>query len=112
MEISLTIQLVNDILADAVVRKASEICLEPRVRDVAVLYTVNGKATEVASLPRPIEQKVFNRFVTLAGKDYWRPGPARHGTIEVHYHGKPCRFALTFEPGMVSEDLVLRRLPS
>jgi len=104
-------QLVDKILSDAVFRSATEIWLEPRVDDIVVHLTIDKIATEVGRIPRHMEQNVFNRFVTMAGKDYWRPGPARHGTLEAHFHGKPVRFALTFEPGLLREDLVLRRLP-
>ncbi|MBQ1566520.1 MAG: Flp pilus assembly complex ATPase component TadA, partial [Erysipelotrichaceae bacterium] len=62
-----TVKLVNSILERGIVEKASDVHIEPRENDMRVRIRVDGRLTEILTIPRNLQGAVISRLKVMAG---------------------------------------------
>src|SRR6266849_6773021 len=72
--------LVNCLVQDATVLKASDLHIEPWENSIAVRARVNGVLTEVAHLPLDLLDKISMRFKVMANLVTYQAGTPQDGT--------------------------------
>jgi general secretion pathway protein E len=104
------IRLVNQIIADAVEMKSSDIHMEPRIEGVAVRYRVDGHLQQVQILPSGLRAAVTSRIKIMAKIDIAERRMPQDGRIKIPVRGVDIDFRVSTIPTVFGESIVLRIL--
>ena len=104
------IRLVNQIIADAVESKASDIHIEPGVDGVAVRYRIDGHLREVQILASGLRAAVTSRLKIMAKLDIAERRMPQDGRIRVPVRGVDIDFRVSTIPTVYGESVVMRIL--
>jgi general secretion pathway protein E len=104
------IRLVNQIIADAVESKASDIHIEPGVDGLAVRYRIDGHLREEQFLASGLRAAVTSRLKIMAKLDIAERRMPQDGRIRVPVRGVDIDFRLSTVPTVYGESVVLRIL--
>lgn len=108
IEESPIVALANRILFDAINRGASEVQVQPRKRDVRVLYRVNGWLREARTVPKSLQSPLLIRLKILASLDIASDVEDQRGEIAVVQQGTQFRLDVCVTGGKYGEEIVLR----
>ncbi len=103
-------RFVNKIITDAIDTKASDIHIEPRLKNYVVRYRVDGILKHVLDLPVKVEQAVLTRFKVLARMNIAEHRRSQDGTFSTKYKGNSYDFRINTLPVTGKEKLVIRIL--
>lgn len=106
------IRYVNRFLADAFVRKASDIHIEPYENNFRVRFRVDGNLIEVLRPPRNLMLPIISRLKILAQMDISEKRKPQDGRIKLSVGGKPIDYRVSSLPTLFGEKIVLRLLDS
>ncbi|ATH06491.1 type IV-A pilus assembly ATPase PilB [Halobacteriovorax marinus] len=104
------IRFVNRILADAYVRKASDIHIEPYENNFRVRFRVDGTLMEVAKPPKNLMAPMTSRMKIMAQMDISEKRKPQDGRIKLSVGGKPIDYRVSSLPTLFGEKIVLRLL--
>ncbi len=104
------IRLVNFILSDATMLKASDIHLEPESAYLRIRYRVDGVLTNVHSLHKKHWSAISIRLKVLAGLDITETRIPQDGRFSRTIYGSPTDFRVSTFPMIHGENTVLRIL--
>jgi general secretion pathway protein E len=104
------IRLVNQIIADAVESKASDIHIEPGVDGVAVRYRIDGHLREAQILASGLRAAVTSRLKIMAKLDIAERRMPQDGRIRVPVRGVDIDFRVSTIPTVYGESVVMRIL--
>lgn len=104
------VTFVNRILAEAFVKKASDIHLEPYEKTFRVRFRMDGSLIEVAKPPRSIMLPVLSRMKIMASLDISEKRKPQDGRIKLTIGGKPIDYRVSSLPTLFGEKIVLRLL--
>jgi general secretion pathway protein E len=104
------IRLVQRLIAAAVDRKASDVHIEPMARHVAVRYRIDGRLTEVDSLPAQLGAPIASRIKVMAALDIAECRLPQDGRLRLTVRGKDIDVRVATAPVAHGESLVLRLL--
>jgi general secretion pathway protein E len=104
------IRLVNQIIADAVESKASDIHIEPGVDGVAVRYRIDGHLREAQILASGLRAAVTSRLKIMAKLDIAERRMPQDGRIKVPVRGVDIDFRVSTIPTVYGESVVMRIL--
>jgi general secretion pathway protein E len=104
------IRLVNQIIADAVECKASDIHIEPGVDGVAVRYRIDGHLREAQILASGLRAAVTSRLKIMAKLDIAERRMPQDGRIRVPVRGVDIDFRVSTIPTVYGESVVMRIL--
>ena len=105
------IELVNNLLAQAMDRGASDIHLEPGEDAFSVRFRIDGVLHEVLSLPRARFAAVASRTKLIAGMDIAERRLPQDGRLSARVSGKDVDVRASAVPGVHGESIVMRLLP-
>ena len=106
----IVIQFVNRILADAIMKKASDIHFEPR-RDILVIhYRVDGTLHQVDSIRREYQSAISSRLKIMAEMNIAERRLPQDGRIAVTMDGRSIDMRVSSLPTQFGESVVLRIL--
>ncbi|MBD64088.1 MAG: type II secretion system protein GspE [Halobacteriovoraceae bacterium] len=104
------VTFVNRILAEAFVKKASDIHLEPYEKSFRVRFRMDGALIEVARPPKSIMLPVLSRMKIMASMDISEKRKPQDGRIKLAIGGKPIDYRVSSLPTLFGEKIVLRLL--
>lgn len=109
-EISI-ISLVDALIEDAQVLRASDIHIDPKEKEVVVRFRTDGILLDVATLPKDIQSQVISRIKVLAGLRTDEHQIAQDGRFRIFMENKsPIDIRVSIVPTFYGENVVLRLL--
>jgi general secretion pathway protein E len=104
------IRLVNVILTQALRRKASDIHIEPYLKEVKVRFRLDGILYEIFSLPKRFHQHIVSRVKVMANLDIAEKRVPQDGRMKIKVANKPVDIRVSIIPMAFGERIVLRLL--
>lgn len=104
------IRYVNRILADAFIRKASDIHIEPYEHNFRVRFRIDGTLVEVIKPPRALMLPIISRLKIMAQLDISERRKPQDGRIKLSVGGRPIDYRVSSLPTLFGEKVVLRLL--
>ena len=106
------IRLVNRLLCDAVIARASDIHVEPRDKNVEVRYRIDGYLKTIVRIPRNLHPRLSARIKILAKLDIAEQRKVQEGRIKISIKGEKIDLRISVIPVFYGEKIVLRILDS
>ncbi len=104
------VRLANSILALAVKRGASDIHVEPREKEVAVRFRIDGILQLIQTLPKKVQMGLVSRMKILSKLDIAEKRLPQDGRISVRMESKPIDFRVSTIPSKWGEKICMRIL--
>lgn len=104
------IRLVNQVIANAVTKRASDIHFEPMEKKVRVRYRIDGECVEQEPLPKKIQGSVISRLKIMAKMRPEEKRVPQDGNIKMKLGGREIDFRVNALPATHGESVVLRIL--
>jgi type IV pilus assembly protein PilB len=104
------VALVNQVIAQAVHDRASDIHFEPNDRQMIVRIRVDGVTRELASVPKAMQQAVVSRLKVMAQLDIAERRLPQDGRCAVKLNGDPVDLRIAVLPTTHGEKVVVRIL--
>ena len=106
----IVIQFVNRILADAIMKKASDIHFEPRRDSLVIHYRVDGTLLQVDTIRREYQAAIASRLKIMAEMNIAERRLPQDGRIAVTMDGRSIDMRVSSLPTQFGESVVLRIL--
>ena len=104
------VRLVNNLLADAVSRRASDIHIRPGQKTFEVLFRINGTLVPVRRLRRALLPPVVGRIKILASMNSAEHRLPQDGRIRITEGGAGIDLRISIIPSQFGESVVIRVL--
>lgn len=104
------IGLVNNLLADAIRMRASDVHLEPRPRGLEVRYRLDGRLSHIKDIPAEITQMLVTRIKIMADLDIVETRLPQDGRISVEIDRREVDMRVSVLPNVHGQRIVLRIL--
>lgn len=106
------VTFVNRLLAEAYIKKASDIHVEPYEKIFRVRLRVDGNLVEVAQPPKSMMAPVLSRLKIMSQMDISEKRKPQDGRIKLMIGGSPIDYRVSSLPTLFGEKIVLRLLDS
>lgn len=106
------IQLVNKILAEAFIRKASDIHVEPYEKECRIRFRIDGSLDVVQTPAKNLMLPIVSRLKIMAQMDISEKRKPQDGRIKLMVGNKPIDYRVSSLPTLFGEKIVLRLLDS
>lgn len=104
------VTFVNRILAEAFVKKVSDIHVEPYEKTFRIRFRTDGSLITVATPPKSMMLPVVSRLKIMAQLDISEKRKPQDGRIKLSIGGKPIDYRVSSLPTLFGEKIVLRLL--
>ncbi|MBX3471326.1 MAG: Flp pilus assembly complex ATPase component TadA [Planctomycetes bacterium] len=104
------IRLVNQIIAEAVKKRASDIHVEPMERKVRLRYRIDGDCVEQEPIPKKLQGALLSRLKIMAKMKPEEKRTPQDGRIKLRLAGRDIDFRVNSLPATHGESIVLRIL--
>jgi type IV pilus assembly protein PilB len=104
------IRLVDMMLADGVVSRASDIHVEPIEGGVVVRYRIDGVLRQVMKIPRNAGLPLISRIKIMSGLDIADRLRPQDGRARISVNGEPVDLRVSTLPASLGEKVVIRIL--
>ena len=105
------VELVNNLMAQAVEQRASDIHYEPDEKQFAVRFRIDGVLYSRLQLPRDRFNAVASRLKLISGMDIAERRLPQDGRMSTRVSGKDMDIRVSALPGVHGESIVMRLLP-
>ena len=105
------VELVSNLMAQAVEQRASDIHLEPDARIFAVRFRIDGVLHLRLQLPRERFDAVASRLKLISGMDIAERRLPQDGRMSTRVGGQEMDIRVSALPGVHGESIVMRLLP-
>ena len=106
-----TVKLVNSILERGIAEKASDIHVEPREHEMVVRIRVDGRLTQILSIPKELQSAIVSRFKVISNMNITeRRVPQDGRAIVKRPDGSNVDLRLSTLPTIYGEKIVIRVL--
>lgn len=109
-EMAPIVRLVSALLADATKSRATDVHIEPTVRDLRVRFRIDGQLREVMVLPKYVHLSTISRLKIMTGMDIAERRRPQDGRGRVLIDGVEVDLRTSTLPTMHGEKIVLRLL--
>lgn len=106
------VTFVNRLLAEAFVKKASDIHVEPYEKIFRVRLRIDGNLVEVAQPPKSMMASILSRLKIMSQMDISEKRKPQDGRIKLMIGGSPIDYRVSSLPTLFGEKIVLRLLDS
>jgi type II secretory ATPase GspE/PulE/Tfp pilus assembly ATPase PilB-like protein/CheY-like chemotaxis protein len=106
------VRLVDLILSEGIVSRASDIHIEPEEGGVAVRYRIDGVLRQVMKIPRAAGLPLISRIKIISGMDIADRLRPQDGRARVGVNGVPVDLRVSTLPASLGEKVVIRVLDS
>ncbi len=103
---------VNRLLAEAYIKKASDIHVEPYEKSFRIRFRIDGSLVEVATPPKSMMPAVVSRMKIMASMDISEKRKPQDGRIKLMIGGSPIDYRVSSLPCLFGEKMVMRLLDS
>ena len=104
------IRIAHAIIQQAVIQGASDIHIEPQVRNVRIRYRVDGVLHEVMQLPKMIHPPLSSRYKIMADMNIAERRVPQDGRIGISFQNKDFDLRVSCLPTQFGEKIVMRIL--
>lgn len=104
------VRVVNQIIREAVLERASDIHFEPDSDGVRVRYRIDGVLREAAGLPKTSQAELLSRVKVMADLDITERRRPQDGRISVRVADRPLDLRVATLPTPLGEAITLRIL--
>ncbi|MBL4607945.1 MAG: Flp pilus assembly complex ATPase component TadA [Pseudomonadales bacterium] len=104
------VQLVQNLMTDALVRKASDIHVRPEQNDVNVYFRVDGALQWVRHFSKQLLPAVVSRIKILGDMDISERRLPQDGRARINYLSKSVDLRISVIPALYGESVVIRLL--
>lgn len=104
------VTFVNRILAEAYIKKVSDIHVEPYEKTFRIRFRLDGSLVEVAKPPKSMMLPVVSRLKIMAQLDISEKRKPQDGRIKLSIGGSPIDYRVSSLPTLFGEKVVLRLL--
>jgi len=104
------IRLVQEVMADAIRRRASDIHLEPLERRFRVRHRIDGVLHEAVAPAKRLQLPVISRLKIMANLNIAEKRVPQDGRIQVQVEGRPLDLRVSSLPTVHGESIVMRIL--
>ena len=104
------VRLANQIIAEAVKKRASDIHIEPMERQVRLRYRIDGSCVEQEPIPKKLQGALLSRFKIMATMKPEEKRIPQDGRIKMKLAGREIDFRVNSLPSTHGESIVLRIL--
>ena len=104
------IRIVQSLLANAALRRASDVHIEPMARQLVVRYRIDGRLLEVAEHPNAMAAPIASRIKVMAGLDIAETRLPQDGRLRLTARGRDVDVRVSTSPTAYGESIVLRLL--
>ncbi len=105
------VELVNNVMAQAVEQRASDIHFEPEEHQLLVRFRIDGVLYTRLQLPRERYNAVASRIKLICGMDIAERRLPQDGRMSARASGQDMDIRVSALPGVHGESIVLRLLP-
>ncbi|MFA5009366.1 MAG: ATPase, T2SS/T4P/T4SS family [Candidatus Paceibacterota bacterium] len=105
-----TSEIINEIIEDAILYRASDIHFEPQEKDVLIRFRIDGVLNEAGSSPKDYYENILNRIKVLANIRIDEHFAAQDGAIRYVLNNKNIDLRVSIIPTINGEKVVLRVL--
>ncbi|MFZ5724214.1 MAG: GspE/PulE family protein [Pseudomonadota bacterium] len=105
-----TVRLVNNIILDAIQRRASDIHLCPREGSVELLFRIDGSLIPVRRFSRSLLPAIISRIKVISGLDISERRLPQDGRARVNSHNRIIDLRISIIPAINGESVVIRIL--
>lgn len=106
------VRIVNQLLREAVMDRASDIHFEPEEDSIRVRYRIDGVLQELARLPKSSQAELLSRVKVMAEMDITERRRPQDGRIAMRMEGTPLDMRVASLPTPYGEGIVIRILNS
>ncbi len=106
------VTFVNRLLAEAFVKKASDIHVEPYEKIFRIRLRMDGSLVEVAQPPKSMMASVISRIKIMSQMDISEKRKPQDGRIKLLIGGSPIDYRVSSLPTLFGEKIVMRLLDS
>ncbi len=107
---SLVIKMCNSMIADAVIRKASDIHFEPFEKELIVRFRIDGALRAQPAPPVTFRRAIVARFKVMAKLNIMERRKPQDGRIKIMVHGRKIDLRVATCPVLWGEKVVMRIL--
>ena len=104
------VKLVNLVLSQAIMERASDIHIEPEEKTLQVRYRVDGILHESLTPPKHLQAAIISRVKILANLDIAESRIPQDGRFQILINGREIDFRVSTLPTVYGENIVLRIL--
>jgi len=104
------VKLLNSIIEGAIVKKASDIHIEPQDPEMRVRYRIDGTLITMMTIPPQVEQSLISRAKIISNMDITERRRPQDGHYSHTYQGEAVDLRFSCIPTVKGEKLVLRIL--
>jgi len=105
------VELVNNVIGQAIERRASDIHIEPGEFDFQIRFRVDGVLQSQLTLPRERFAAVISRIKLISAIDIAERRLPQDGRVSVRIGGQEMDIRVSSLPGVHGESVVMRLLP-
>ncbi|WP_165391514.1 GspE/PulE family protein [Fluviicoccus keumensis] len=106
------VQLVQNLITEAVVGRASDIHIRPRQKSVDIFFRIDGQLVRQRSFSRNLLSPIVTRLKIFGGMDISEHRIPQDGRARIRFNNKEVDLRLSLMPGIYGEDVVIRLLDS
>lgn len=104
------IRIVNQLIREAVIERASDVHFEPTTAGVRVRYRIDGVLRDITTLPASIQPGLLSRLKVMAEMDITERRRPQEGRIALRADDRALDLRVSTLPTPIGEGLVLRVL--
>jgi len=104
------VRAANIIIQRAIDERASDIHVEPQLRNVRIRYRIDGVLHEVLTLPKYIQAPLISRYKIMAEMNIAEKRLPQDGRIPIRYQNKDYDLRVSSIPTPLGEKIVMRIL--
>jgi type IV pilus assembly protein PilB len=104
------IQLVNQIVMEAIKQGASDIHIEPFEKQIRLRYRVDGTLNEMSPPPKKFQNALVSRIKIISDLDISEKRLPQDGRFRIKANGRPIDFRVSTCPVVHGEKVVMRIL--
>lgn len=104
------VRLVNTVLTDAVIKRASDVHLEPEEAFIRIRYRIDGVLNQIICLHKSYWASIVVRLKILSGMNIAESRTPQDGQFRLTISGRPINFRASVQPTIHGENIALRIL--
>ena len=104
------VRLVNQIIANAVTQRASDIHFDPQEMDLKIRYRIDGVLMTERTLPKHMQNVITARLKIMANLNITESRVPQDGRIKMTVNFKPIDIRISTLPSVYGEKVVMRVL--
>ena len=104
------VKAINQIIAQAVQQRASDLHIEPQEHDVRVRFRLDGVLHDVMRIPKSLHAGVTSRLKVMADLNIAERRKPQDGRMSVNMDGTPVDLRIATVPSVWGEEVILRIL--